>query len=147
MGGHADEFLAYRLLYLAYSGLKQHDYFGPLLHAIQELTSAQREHQHVRHALAVAHALVARNYRAFFSLYEQVGNMGGYPMDKMLPAMRLMTLRTLTRAYLPEVTVDFVARQLHYSDARACVPFLREHGGVIVRKPGLPDILNTRQSK
>jgi len=144
-GGHVAEFLAYRLLYLAYSGLKQH--MGPLLHAIQELTVEHRQMAYVQHALQVAEALISRNYHQFFQLYQRVENMGCYLMDKMLPEIRLLALRTITRAYLPQIPVSLVASQLHFQDESACIHFLETHGGIIIRKPGVAPVFNTRQSK
>jgi SAC3 family protein LENG8/THP3 len=52
----------------------------------------------VKHALAVQRALALGNYHAFFELYLNAPNMGGYIIDHFVDRERLRALLVMTRA-------------------------------------------------
>jgi hypothetical protein len=116
--GHPDEFLAYRILYLLYtrntSGPSPHPP-GSLKTAVPDLrrprllpaelnlllarlTPAQRAPACVQHALKVHRAMTTSNYHAFFVLFLEAPNMGGYLMDHFLDRERIKALGILSRA-------------------------------------------------
>jgi hypothetical protein len=108
--GHANEFLAYRILYLVHtknrSGKWSVTYPSVLLITLPaemnllmaQLTPEMKSADFVRHALEVQAALVANNYHKLFDLYLKAPNMGGYIMDHMLARERVSALITMTKA-------------------------------------------------
>jgi SAC3 family protein LENG8/THP3 len=133
--GHANEFIAYRILYLVQSGFKQ-DY-APLLYAIQELNSKQLNQAEVNHAIQLAQAVIRRNYHAFFRLHATCPNSGRLVVDSLVPALRLLVLRTIAKAYLPEVPVCLVTSQLNFHSDKECNLFIKSHGGITQIKSGV----------
>ncbi len=93
LGGHPAEFLAYRILYLLHTSSR------PGLNALlAELAPADAAEPAVQHALAVRAALAAGNYHAFFRLYLDTPNRGGYLMDMFVGRERLAALANICRA-------------------------------------------------
>ncbi|CAE6417339.1 unnamed protein product [Rhizoctonia solani] len=112
--GHANEFLAYRILYLNYT--KNRSETNLLL---AQLTPETKSTDFVRHALDVQAALLANNYHKFFDLYLKAPNMGGYIMDHMLSRERMSALIIMTKsqvfpiAYLTLLLIPGIHRYLH----------------------------------
>ena len=52
----------------------------------------------MKHALAVQRALALGNYHAFFELYINAPNMGGYIIDHFADRERLRALLVMTKA-------------------------------------------------
>lgn len=93
--GCAGEFLAYRILYLIYSGNRES--LGDL---IANLTPTDKQNSAVHQALLVRKALAANNYHKFFRLYDDPPNMGGYLMDMFVDRERLTALSSISKAYV-----------------------------------------------
>lgn len=93
--GCAGEFLAYRILYLIYSGNRES--LGDL---IANLTPTDKQNPAVHQALLVRKALAANNYHKFFRLYDDPPNMGGYLMDMFVDRERLTALSSISKAYV-----------------------------------------------
>ena len=93
LGGHPGEFLAYRILYLIYTGNRT-DMNGLLA----ELTPVDVESPAVRHALQLRSALVQGNHNRFFRLYLDIPHVGAYLADMFVARERLAALAHLCRA-------------------------------------------------
>lgn len=111
-----NEFIAYRIIYHVFlTGNKKYqggssDLFKIMLH----LTSEQRSDPLIIHALKVRVAVADNDYHAFFRLYNQCSNHGGYLMEKIIPQIRSSALRCMMKAYRPTVSTDFVLSELGF---------------------------------
>ena len=100
---HADEFLAYRILYLMYTCNRT-----DMNDMLADLTPADKETPFVRVALQVRSAVASGNYYKFFRLYSEVQNMNMVPylMDMFVERERLAAMakicRTCVEWHLPE---------------------------------------------
>ncbi|CAE7225370.1 unnamed protein product [Rhizoctonia solani] len=119
--GNANEFLAYRILYLVHT--KNRSEMNLLL---AQLTPETKATPFVRHALDVQAALLANNYHKFFDLYLNAPNMGGYIMDHMLARERMSALIIMTKAYL-HLPLSFLASELAFDAAADVDRFLSSH--------------------
>jgi SAC3 family protein LENG8/THP3 len=153
LGGHPDEFTAYRILYIIYTCNRT-----DMNNLLADLTSADKRKGAVKHALDVRSALAAGNYHRFFRLYRDAPNMGTWLLDMIIQRERIAALATITRSsvpqpssyrnsnlltihrYTPDVSVRFLAHELAFdfddedsSDPdeapRKCLDFLCQHGG------------------
>lgn len=93
--GCCGEFLAYRILYSLFT--RDRASIGNLL---ADLTSADKRHAAVIHALQVRKALAAGNYHQYFKLYDDAPNMGGYLMDKSIDRERLAALARICKGFV-----------------------------------------------
>lgn len=121
ISGNSHEFLAYRILYLLHTRNRQE-----MSSLMAQLITDQREHPAVKHALATRTALALADYYAFFRLYRDAPNMGGYLMDFYVKRERLAALSTICRAYRPSIDVSYLTDVLSFDTAKECVAFLRE---------------------
>jgi len=119
--GHANEFLAYRILYLVHT--KNRSEMNLLM---AQLTPEMKSTDFVRHAIEVQAALIANNYHKFFDLYLKAPNMGGYIMDHMLARERVSALIIMTKAYM-QLPLSFVASELAFDTVSDAHRFLSEH--------------------
>ncbi|CAE6454495.1 unnamed protein product [Rhizoctonia solani] len=133
--GNADEFLAYRILYLTHT--KNRSEMNLLL---AQLTPETKSTPFVRHALDVQAALLANNYHKFFDLYLNAPNMGGYIMDHMLARERISALIIMTKAYL-HLPLSFLANELAFDSAADVDRFLSSHSlAIYTPASGQPNI-------
>jgi hypothetical protein len=121
LGGHPDEFLAYRILYYLYT-CNQTD----MNDLLAELTPTDKSQPYVKHALDVRSALALGNYHRFFRLYLDAPNMGAYLMDTFIERERLAALSNMSRAYF-HVQLGFVTDGLGFETDEDCVEFLESH--------------------
>ncbi|EUC59649.1 SAC3/GANP domain protein associated with nuclear localization of protein, putative [Rhizoctonia solani AG-3 Rhs1AP] len=129
--GNANEFLAYRILYLNHT--KNRSEMNLLL---AQLTPETKATPFVRHALDVQAALLANNYHKFFDLYLSAPNMGGYIMDHMLARERISALIVMTKAYL-HLPLSFLASELAFDAAVDVDRFLSSHSiAIYASTPG-----------
>ncbi|KAG9124622.1 hypothetical protein FRC07_010918 [Ceratobasidium sp. 392] len=131
--GHANEFLAYRILYLVHT--KNRSETNLLL---AQLTPEMKSTEVVRHALEVQAALIANNYHRFFELYLKAPNMGGYIMDHMLARERVSALIIMTKAYL-QLPLSFVANELAFDSPSDAHRFLAENTIAVYTDQAAPD--------
>lgn len=112
-----NEFVAYRIIYTVFlTGNKKYqggssDLFKIMLH----LTSEQRNHPFVAHALKVRVAVADNDYHAFFRLLNECPNHGVYLMDNMIPQMRSVGLKCMMKAYRPSLSVGFLLTELGFA--------------------------------
>lgn len=99
---------------------------------LTELTGEQRRAPAIKHALEVRSSLALCNYYAFFRLYQEAPNMGGYLMDFYAKRERLAALTTICRAYRPHLEISYLARLLAMDNVDECLSWLRELGAICV---------------
>ncbi|KAI8802468.1 SAC3/GANP/Nin1/mts3/eIF-3 p25 family-domain-containing protein [Cladochytrium replicatum] len=107
-GGHVEEFLAYRILYMIHTKNKSE------LHGIILSLPAPPYSEPVQHALDVRKAVSTGDYHALFRLYHLAPNMGAYLMDHFAPRERARAMRAMGRAYKPRLSVVFLAVELGF---------------------------------
>lgn len=64
---------------------------------VGQLTKEQKAAPAVRHALEVSKALTRNNYHAFFQLFTNAPNMGGYIMDHFVEEKRVQALMAICK--------------------------------------------------
>lgn len=93
LGGHPEEFKAYRILYFVHTCNRV-----DMNDVLADLTPAEKKDPAVKHALDTRSALALGNYHRFFQLYLETPNMGAYLMDMFVTRERLAALTTICRA-------------------------------------------------
>jgi hypothetical protein len=134
ISGNACEFLAYRILYLLHTRNRQE-----MSSLLAQLGAEQKTHPAVRHALAARTALALSNYVAFFQLYRDAPNMGGYLMDYYVKRERLTALSTICRAYRPTIEISCLANVLAFENAAECISFLVDCNATLLEHNALLD--------
>ncbi|KAF2196072.1 hypothetical protein GQ43DRAFT_278521 [Delitschia confertaspora ATCC 74209] len=122
LGGHPEEFLAYRVLYYIYT-CNQTD----MNDLLAELTPADKAQAAVKHALDVRSSLALGNYHKFIQLYIIAPNMGAYLMDMFIERERLAALANIAKAYM-SVTLRFLSDELGFESDPECAEFLQSRG-------------------
>ena len=90
LGGHPEEFKAYRILYFIHTCNRT-----DMNDVLADLTAAEKQHPAIRHALDTRSALALGNYHRFFQLYLETPNMGAYLMDIFVGRERLVALSNI----------------------------------------------------
>jgi hypothetical protein len=93
LGGHPEEFLAYRILYFIHTCNRT-----DMNDMLADLTPADKADPAVKHALAVRSALALANYHRFFRLYIDYPNLAGNLMDKFVDRERVAALANMCKA-------------------------------------------------
>lgn len=93
LGGRAEEFKAYRILYFIYTRNQT-----AINDVLADLTPADKTSEAVRHALDVRSAIALGNYHRFFQLYLQTPNMGAYLIDMFIDRERLSALACICKS-------------------------------------------------
>ncbi|KAF9904951.1 hypothetical protein EC991_002191 [Linnemannia zychae] len=123
--GHVMEFTAYRILYLLHTRNP-----SDIIAMLASLTPVQKHDPAVKHALKVRTALASSNYYALFKLYITAPNMGGYLMDQFVERERVEAMKTICKAYRPNIEVSFLVSTLGFGDELECMGFLKAIGVV-----------------
>jgi hypothetical protein len=132
--GCRNEFLAYRILYLLHTRNKQE-----MNSLMAQLEGRQKTDPAVIHALKARSALALSDYCAFFRLYSEAPNMGGYLMDCYVKRERLVALNTICKAYRPAISISFLVSLLAFEDAETCRAFLKESGAHLTNDDAMLD--------
>jgi hypothetical protein len=122
--GYPIEFKAYRILYFIHTANR-----SGMNDAIADLTTAEKEEQPIKHALAVRSALALGNYHKFFQLYLDTPNMGAYLMDMFVVRERLAALGNICKAYKPAVKLRFITEELGFESDADAAQFIIDHQG------------------
>ena len=96
LGGHPEEFKAYRILYYIYTCNRT-----DMNNVLSDLTPAEKNHPSVRHADQARAALAFGNYHRFFRLYLDslsMTSMTAYLMDMFVSRERLAALASMCKA-------------------------------------------------
>ncbi|KAJ3112050.1 hypothetical protein HDU96_005002 [Phlyctochytrium bullatum] len=107
--GCIDEFLGYRILYFVYTKNRTDQ-----VKILSELSAEEKKGVGVKHALAVRKAVVTGDYHSFFLLYNRAPHMSMYLMDFFIELERFKAMKTICRAYRPNLQVDFIAKELGF---------------------------------
>lgn len=100
LGGHPEEFKAYRILYFMYTGNRT-----DMNDALADLTPAEKQEPAIKHALAARSASALGNYHRFFKLYLDTPNMGAYLMDMFVSRERIYAMMVISKAYVTNSTI------------------------------------------
>lgn len=92
LGGHPEEFVAYRILYFIYTCNRIN-----LNDVLADLTPADKQDPNVQHALQVRSALASGNYHKFFRLYDKADSMGPYLLDMFVHRERLAAMAAICK--------------------------------------------------
>lgn len=95
LGGHPNEFKAYRILYFIHTCNRT-----DMNDVLADLTPAEKKALPIKHALDARSALALGNYHRFFQLYLETPNMGAYLMDMFVARQRLAALTNICKAYI-----------------------------------------------
>ena len=90
LGGHPEEFKAYRILYFIHTCNR-----SDMNDVLADLTAAEKKHFAIKHALDTRSALALGNYHRFFQLYLETPNMGAYLLDMFVGRQRLVALSNI----------------------------------------------------
>lgn len=93
LGGHPNEFRAYRILYFIHTSNRT-----DMNDVLADLTPAEKNDPAVKHALDTRSALALGNYHRFFQLYLDTPNMGAYLMDMFINRERLAALSKICKS-------------------------------------------------
>jgi hypothetical protein len=94
LGGHPEDFLAYRILYFIHTKNN-----AGLNDVLADLTPADKKRPAVKHALDTRSAVASSNYHRLFRLYLDPPNMGAYLMDMFIGRERIGALSVICKAY------------------------------------------------
>ncbi|KAG0345989.1 hypothetical protein BG004_002685 [Podila humilis] len=119
--GNVMEFTAYRILYQ----LHTRNYLD-IIAVLASLTPVQKGDAAVKHALQVRTALSSSNYYSFFKLYAAAPNMGGYLMDQFVDRERVEAMKSICKAYRPDIKVEFLQNILGFVTVEECQKFMRD---------------------
>ncbi|TNY19362.1 SAC3/GANP/Nin1/mts3/eIF-3 p25 family-domain-containing protein [Rhodotorula diobovata] len=133
LGGHPEEFLGYRILYLLFSRNR-----AELNSTLAELDPEQTRDNSVAHALSVRLALSQGNYTKFFRLFNSAPKMGAYVMDHFVARERVTALVTMCKAYSQGLPLRLVTSQLAFDTDQEAHEFLESHHAALY-KPSPPD--------
>ena len=95
LGGHPEEFKAYRILYFIHTSNRT-----DMNDVLADLTPTEKRDPAVKHALDARSALALGNYHRFFQLYLDTPNMGAYLMDMFVARERLNALSNICISYV-----------------------------------------------
>jgi hypothetical protein len=95
IGGHPEEFKAYRILYFIHTCNRT-----DMNDVLADLTPAEKKTPAIKNALEARSSLALGNYHRFFQLYLETPNMGAYLMDMFIVRERLAALANICKAYV-----------------------------------------------
>ncbi|KAF5336012.1 hypothetical protein D9611_006175 [Ephemerocybe angulata] len=121
--GKEEEFIAYKILSMVRRNYSESD----LNVHPGRLTPQQKADTAIRHALDVQKALEGGDYHAFFNLYDDAPNMGGFIMDSFLERERTKALLIITETYRHEVPLPFLTKELAFENEEETIEFLVKH--------------------
>ncbi|KAL6717088.1 hypothetical protein ACLMJK_005003 [Lecanora helva] len=124
LGGHPEEFKAYRILYLLHTCNRT-----DMNDVLAEITPKEKQNPAVKHALESRSALALGNYHRFFRLYLDTPNMGAYLMDMFIGRERLAALSNICISYKPDLKLRFLTEELGFESDDESARFICDHGG------------------
>lgn len=101
LGGHPQEFKAYRILYFIHTCNRT-----DMNDVLADLTPDEKRDHAVKHALDTRSALALGDYHRFFQLYLETPNMGAYLMDMFVARERLAALSNICISYVDRCFLD-----------------------------------------
>jgi len=111
-----EEFIAYKLLY--YVVLSCNDQYdggsSDMFKIMLSLSSEQRQHPAIEHALKVRECVAFGNYLHFFRLHDLSPHLGDKLTSRIVPTMRLRGLRRMAKSYRPTLDVRVCTEHLGF---------------------------------
>lgn len=117
-GSNKNEFLCYRLLYLALQNMRY-----DLLRVVGELSPAEKMCTSIQYAMKIRVALAEGNYHRYFMLYEEAPFYGRHLLDMFRDKLRMHYLIYMASASL-KLSVEVLKNELKFHSERVCVDFL-----------------------
>eukprot|EP00741_Cyanophora_paradoxa_P014618 tig00020816_g14098.t1 len=131
VAGSQAEFSAYRILYNLRFNIT-----ADIATVLSELSVEERQQEGpVKHAIQTARSAMHNDYTAFFRLYREAPNMGGYLLDLFIDRVRASALKTIVRAYRPDVELHWVAKQLAFDSVPAVLEWFKKNKMAITLTP------------
>lgn len=124
LGGHPEEFKAYRILYFIHTCNRT-----DMNDVLADLTPEEKKNPAIKHALDTRSALALGNYHRFSQLYLNTPNMGAYLMDMFVGRERLAALSNMCLSYLPDIKLRFFTEELGFESDDESARFICDHGG------------------
>ncbi|KAK6187832.1 hypothetical protein SNE40_005769 [Patella caerulea] len=121
--GNKVEFTAYRILYYIFTSNSL-----DMTTALSLLSASDHEDKCIKHALKVRSSWACNNYHNFFKLYLSAPKMSAYLMDWFVERVRKTAIKAIVKSYRPLISLDYVKRELGFSDMDQCIEFLQEKG-------------------
>ncbi|KZP26628.1 hypothetical protein FIBSPDRAFT_909162 [Athelia psychrophila] len=139
--GRVEEFTAYRILMLLHGRNR-----SELNLYVGQLTPKQKVDPSILHALNVQRAVSMGNYHAFFRLFLDAPNMGGYIMDHFSDRERIKALIVMSKAY-KSVPLPIIHKELAFQSLSEAQEFLMNHKCAFFTNPNSPDAQKTLDCK
>ncbi|KAL2050542.1 hypothetical protein ABVK25_009211 [Lepraria finkii] len=124
LGGHPEEFKAYRILYFIHTCNRT-----DMNNALADLTPEEKKVPAIKHALETRSALALGNHHRFAQLYLSTPNMGAYLMDMFVGRERLAALSNMCLSYKPAIKLRFFTEELGFESDDESARFICDHGG------------------
>lgn len=118
---HVMEFTAYRVLLSLYQANA-----ATQSKILSEIPANDKKNPTIKHALDTIKSVQQNNFAAFFRLYAAAPNMGRYVLDFVRDKVRVSALKTITTAFRPTVSVEYISKVLGFNTKFECIAFLKE---------------------
>lgn len=85
------------------------------------------------------------DFRKVCKLHTTAPHMGAYVMDHYMDRVRVLGLVSVCKAFRPDISVEFLTKQMAFDDADATVKFL-ESCGAVFTDPKAKSVLDAKTS-